>query len=209
MRVLHSADKKGSRRRQGAVTRFVLFAALAVAGAVVALRLGYAPVAAPTVTADFTALTDTGGAPAASRLGGHYTLVAYGYTSCPEACPATLTKLHVVLTALKSDVPDLVPVFVTLDPEHDTPEVLAAYVQHFDPRIVGLTGSRAALEASAARLSALPQDPSNARTPDGGPNHAVRLYLLGPDHALLHTYELGDATSLIANDLRRRVTPTG
>jgi protein SCO1/2 len=198
-----------ARRKRSSVTQFVLFAALAIAGTVVALRLGYAPANPPAVTADFTALTDTDGKPAAMRLAGHYKLVAYGYTSCPEACPATLTKMHVVLTALRSDMPTLVPVFVTLDPEHDTPDVLASYVQHFDPRVVGITGARAALEASAARLSVLPRDAASARTPDGGPNHAVRLYLLGPDNAVLQSYELADATSLIANDLRRRVAPTG
>jgi protein SCO1/2 len=189
--------------------RALLLLAVATLGIFVALHLGLGPVA-PTVTARFDGLVDTAGRPFASlEATGRYKLVAYGYTACPDACPATLTKLHAVLESLSADTAPLTPVFITLDPAHDTAAVLAAYVHHFDSRIVGLTGDLQSLQQSAAQLSALPTEPEPAQTPDGGPNHAVRLYLLSPQNALLRTYELEDPTHLIASDVHRRLAPTG
>lgn len=189
--------------------RPVLLIAVATLGVFVALHLGLGP-AAPTVTAQFDGLVDTAGRPfAALEANGRFKLVAYGYTACPDACPATLTKVHAVLGTLSADTAPITPVFITLDPAHDTADVLAAYVHHFDPRIVGLTGDLKQLQRSAAQLGALPTEPGSAQTPDGGPNHAVRLYLLSPQNVLLRTYELEDPTHLIASDVHRRLAPTG
>jgi len=174
-----------------------------------ALRLGYGPTVSAQVTANFSGLMDTQGRSVdATALAGRYKLVAFGYTACPEACPATLTKLHAVLNTLSADKATLTPIFITLDPGHDTAEVLEAYVRHFDPRIVGLTGDLTSLQQSAAQLGALPGEPGAAQTPDGGPNHAVRLYLLSPQNTLLRTYEIADPTGLIASDVQRRLAPT-
>lgn len=197
-------------RRRALGVRAVLLAVVAAAGVWLALHLGLGPTASPApVVANFDGLVDTGGRPfVTAQYTGRYKLLAYGYTSCPDACPATLTKLHAVLNSVADAAAPLLPLFVTLDPAHDTAEVLGAYVQHFDARIVGLTGDREQLQRSATRLNALPMDPAAAQTPDGGPNHAVRLYLLAPDNTLLRTYELTDPTPLIVSDVRRYL-PTG
>ena len=127
--------------------RIVWYTVAAGMGIAFAVGLGVGALkrpVAPVTVADFTGLVDgLGRTTDALGLGDHYKLVAYGYTACPEACPATLTKMHLVVAALGDDLHGLVPLFVTLDPEHDTPDVLTAYVQHFDPRIIGLTGASA------------------------------------------------------------------
>lgn len=186
-----------------------LGAAGLLAGALAALLLGLGhrravPPLAP--AAVFEGLTAGDGRPvAALSLAGHYKVVAFGYTACPDACPTTLTKLHAILTAVGPGRDALLPLFVTLDPVRDTPDVLRAYTAHFDARIVGLTGAVDAVRRSAASLSALPPDPAAATTPEGAPNHAVGLYLLGPDNRLVRRYDLQDPTALVANDLRQRL----
>ncbi len=105
-----------------------------------------------------------GNAPASSGIGGPFaltdpngktvtdadfkgepTLVFFGYTHCPDICPTTLSDLSQVLNALGPDK-RAAALFITLDPERDTPAVLKDYLSSFDPRIVGLTGSRAAID---------------------------------------------------------------
>jgi protein SCO1/2 len=133
-----------------------------------------------------------------------YKLLAFGYTQCPEACPATLMKLRVVLTGLGSPESPVVPLFVTIDPEHDTPGVLGEYTARFDPRIVAISGDRSRLERYARAYGALPPADAGGQPADGT-THAVRIYLLAPDNSLLTTYALTDPTPLVVADVERRV----
>jgi len=72
---------------------------------------------------------------------GKVTVVFFGYTQCPDVCPTTMAELAEVKRALGPDGDKVQGVFVTLDPERDTPEVLKAYVKNFDPSFVALRGS--------------------------------------------------------------------
>ena len=91
--------------------------------------------------------TRTGKTVTEASLQGHPTLVFFGYTHCPDVCPTTLSDLSQMLEALGPGKTAGV-VFITVDPERDTPAVLKDYLSSFDPRIVGLTGSRAAVDAA-------------------------------------------------------------
>ncbi|MEK7245477.1 MAG: SCO family protein, partial [Pseudomonadota bacterium] len=72
---------------------------------------------------------------------GYFTLVFFGFTMCPDVCPTTLQNIATVMQLLGDDGANIRPLFVTVDPERDTPATLAGYVTIFDPRIVGLTGT--------------------------------------------------------------------
>ena len=97
------------------------------------------------------ALVDQSGAPfTAERLRGAPALMYFGFTRCPDVCPATLATLAQVLRARTA--PHLRVIFVTVDPARDTPPLLAAYVHAFDAHFIGLTGSPGAIGALAARL---------------------------------------------------------
>ncbi|KFC70779.1 SCO1/SenC/PrrC protein precursor [Bosea sp. LC85] len=75
-------------------------------------------------------------------------LVFFGFTHCPDICPTKLFEISEVLRAAGPKGERLRALFISVDPERDTPEVLKSYIGSFDPRIVGLTGDRAAIDAT-------------------------------------------------------------
>ncbi len=108
-------------------------------------------------------LTGDNGQPvSAEDLRGKVVLMYFGYTHCPDVCPLTMTHLHSVMRRLGSDADKVRIVFVSVDPTRDTPEVLHQYVQAFDPRAIGVTGSmrqvRALTKAYRVAFDADPPD---------------------------------------------------
>ena len=132
-----------------------------------------------------------------------FKLVVFGYTHCPDVCPITLLKLREVLNALGSEDRRIVPLFVTVDPVHDTGEVLAQYTAAFDSRIIGITGTKHDLRAFAEAYALMPQESASTGHEDM-PVHSAMIYLLGPDNATLGVYGPADATRAIAADILRR-----
>ncbi len=80
---------------------------------------------------------------------GRYMLIFFGFTHCPDICPAELQVMAGAMDQLGDKAKKVVPIFITLDPERDTPEAVGAYVKNFGPNIVGLTGSMDAVAAAA------------------------------------------------------------
>ena len=114
-------------------------AALAVA-AFVTLRDRDAP-AVSSIGGPFALTASNGKTVTQKDFAGEPTLIFFGYTHCPDVCPATLFELSEALRALGPDR-KAAALFITVDPERDTPEVLKDYLSSFDPRIVGVTGRR-------------------------------------------------------------------
>jgi protein SCO1/2 len=95
-------------------------------------------------------LTDQNGKRLSSEsLKGKPSAIFFGFTHCPEVCPTTLFDLTQDLEAMGADAAKLNVVFVTVDPERDTPDLIKTYLSSFDPRIVGLTGTEAEIIAAA------------------------------------------------------------
>lgn len=84
----------------------------------------------------------------ADDLEGDVALVFFGFTRCPDVCPFTMAQLSSVYSEL-GEPDDLKVVLVTVDPEHDTPEVVGGYVERFDPSFIGLTGTNSQIAAAA------------------------------------------------------------
>ncbi|MFQ5419826.1 MAG: SCO family protein [Anaerolineae bacterium] len=103
------------------------------------------PIPAPDVT-----LTAVSGDAHLSDFQGEIMLIYFGYTYCPDICPATLSDLAKVQRAADDDGGDLQVVMITIDPERDTPAALADYVAHFHPSFVGLSGTQEQIAAAAA-----------------------------------------------------------
>jgi protein SCO1/2 len=102
-------------------------------------------------------------------------VVLFGYTNCDDVCPTSLFEVSVLLSGLGPQGDRLPVLFVTVDPEHDTPEQLKTYLEAFDSRIIGLTGSRDQVAAVAAAFAA----PLNkGKAADEGKKHLSQLFFM-------------------------------
>ena len=104
----------------------------------------------------------------------------FGFTHCPDVCPTTLSEFTSLLQQLGADAADFTPVFVTVDPERDTQQVLAEYMQAFDPRIVALTGARDQVDAVVRDLKAY-YEKQPLEGDDYSMNHTSTVYLMNRD----------------------------
>lgn len=132
------------------------------------------------------ALTDQHGKTVTDRdFAGRYRLVYFGYSYCPDVCPTDLAKLGQALRMVEKADPALgqriVPIFITVDPERDTPAVVGRFVANFHPRMVGLTGSPEAIARTAKEFGVWYQKQPPA-TPGGGylVNHTAATYMMDP-----------------------------
>lgn len=134
-----------------------------------------------------------GGAVTSEDFRGRFQLLTFGFTSCPDVCPTTLLELQQVLAALGERAAQLQPIFVTLDPQRDTPAVVEAYTQAFDPRIVGLTGPEALVRRAAESFRVRMR---KVQEPGAKPDvytieHTAGSFLLGRDGQLLERIAYG------------------
>ena len=117
----------------------------------------------------------------AARLVGHWLLVYFGYTECPDICPAALTRMNSVLSLLGSSGPEILPVFITLDPGNDTPERLRIFSARFNSKLVALTGSPAAITEAASRFGIV----WNRGAGSHGIDHEALWYVVSPDSEIV------------------------
>ena len=131
------------------------------------LMLGRGEIGGP-----FTLTDHTGARRSLADFRGKVVLLYFGYTYCPDVCPTDLAQIAALLRSLGPKAP-VEAVYVTVDPERDTPGHLAAYLGAFDPRIVGLTGSVEEVRAVAERYKAY-----FAKAPAGLMEHSANFYVL-------------------------------
>lgn len=160
-------------------------------------------VSPPHPAPDFV-LTDQFGRP--FRLAdqrGKPVLMFFGYTSCPDVCPATMLQFKAVRESLGRDGDRVSFIFVTVDPERDTPERLRDYVERFDPAIVGLTGSPSEVEAVLSRYGVVAEKvPLGDSKASYLVNHTALTYLIGPDGLVRVMFPHGTPTADIVHDVR-------
>jgi protein SCO1/2 len=160
-------------------------------------------------------LTDHNGRPAKlSQYRGKTVFFAFGFTHCPSICPATLAHFVAIKEALPADVRDKVQfLFVSVDPQRDSPERLKEWVTFFDPDFIGLTGDTTKLRGIAYKYKATytmgrpaADDPKNYQV-----DHSADAYLIGPDGKWMMSYpfeELPKAHS-IAGDIAKVAAQPG
>ena len=136
------------------------------------------------------------------RYQGDVLLVFFGYTSCPDVCPTTLSEMKRVKAALGEAAEDVQVVFVTVDPDRDTVDKLDSYVSLFDPSFIGLTGSTEALEIAWKDYGVFREIDTESETAAGYlVNHSSRLYLINPEGDLAVTFSYGTPPEDIAKDV--------
>jgi protein SCO1 len=153
-------------------------------------------------TPDFT-LTAAGNNPVSlSDFRGQYVFIYYGYTFCPDFCPATLAKLARVREGLGDDAGRMQVVMVTVDPERDTPETLAEYVSLFDPTFVGLSGTTDEIDAAGQPYGIFYQKNEGSAATGYLVDHSTRTYLIDPEGKARVAYPHDAAVEDIVADLR-------
>jgi protein SCO1/2 len=120
---------------------------------------------------------------------GKFMLVYFGYTHCPDACPTTLSDMGAAIDKLPAaDRAKIVPVFITIDPERDTPDLMGDYAHAFGPEFVGLTGSKTAIAAAEKEYHVYAVRHPMAHG-DYAMDHSSIIYLIGPDGKFLGVIE--------------------
>lgn len=175
------------------------------------LSMAEESVAALTSPASGRVLTFTdhkGRAVSEKNFAGRFMLVFFGYTSCPDICPTGLQTLGRAVDALGDAGRNVQPVFITIDPKRDTPKVLAGYVGHFHPRLVGLTGTTAQIAAAARAYDVHAEKVGGENSLEYSINHTAMMYLIGPDGAGLEMFDHGVAAEEITARVRSHLKAT-
>jgi cytochrome oxidase Cu insertion factor (SCO1/SenC/PrrC family) len=156
-------------------------------------------------------LTDQFGKPRSDAdFRGQYMLVFFGFTNCPDICPIELQTMSDALDRLDAkQVAQITPIFITVDPARDTPDVLRAYVANFHPRLVALTGSTEAIGTVAKSYRVFYAKATGASAPSDPAayilNHSAVVYLMGPTGEYVAHFNPGTTAQAMAEDLRDRL----
>lgn len=130
----------------------------------------------------FALTDDTGTRVTEKDYRGRYMLVFFGFTSCPDICPAGLQLISAALENLGPKADRIAPIFVSVDPERDTPEKLAAYVKNFNARFIGLTGTPEEIAGVTKAYKVYFKKVPNETKPDEyGMDHTSIIYLMDPN----------------------------
>ncbi len=165
------------------------------------------PLAGSGVGGPFALVDQDGRAVTDRTYAGKWRLMYFGYTYCPDVCPVDVQKIAQGMKLFAAADParakTVVPIFVTVDPERDTPAVLKTFVRAFSPDMVGLTGSPAQAEAArkAFRVYAKPQGSGRDYLVD----HTAIIYLMDPANKPVSFLDHGATPQAIAAELKTYV----
>lgn len=154
-------------------------------------------------------LVDQDGQPRTERdFHGRWMLAYFGYSFCPDICPTELATMATALDLLPAEVAaQISPVFITIDPERDTPAQLKNYVPLFHPRLIGLTGTPAQVAPVVKAFRVFAEKRVVEGASDYLMDHSSLFYLLGPDGRLRTIVRGGIPAEQLAASLSRRIAP--
>ena len=191
-------------------SRLILIIAAFVAGLVLCLSVvllvaqrGSVPLPqASAVGGPFKLIDQNGRTVTEQDMMGKPFLVFFGFTHCPDVCPTTLFDISEVFRKLGPDAARAAAVFITVDPERDTPEAMKSYLSSFDPHLLGLTGDEAAVDGVIKTYRAYSKKVPN---PDGSytMDHTALVYLMDKDGRFVAPFNLKRRPEDSATDLRR------
>ena len=189
------------------VSAFVAGLAVSLAAVLWLVNPRVAPPGAPPTAAiggPFRLLDQNGRTVTDADLKGHPFLVFFGFTHCPDVCPTTLYEVSEILRKLGPDADRVGALFITVDPERDTPEALKDYLSSFDPHLSGLTGDPAAVAAVAKAyrvyFKKMPLD-QGGYTMD----HTAIVYLMDKQGRFVSPFSLKRSTEASVAELRKHI----
>ena len=191
-------------RRDVPLTLRVRASIALVVAFVATLSICHSSAAPVTVGGPFTLMASDGTTVTDQTYRGKWLLVVFGYTSCPEVCPTTLYDIATALKLLGPDAAQLQPIFITVDPERDTADVLAEYIGAIDPRIVGLTGSPQQVADAAAQYGAYSERHiTGTGAGDYVVDHSTYIYIMDPNGRFVRGLDFGMPGERIVEALRK------
>jgi len=182
---------------------FVAALGVSFAGVLWFMRGDASPVTQASLVGGPFKLTDQDGKAVTDQdLKGKPFLVFFGFTHCPDVCPTALFEVSEVLRALGKDADKTQALFVTVDPERDTPQVMKDYLQSFDPHLRGLTGDDASI-AQTAKAYRVYYKKVPLDSGDYTMDHTALVYLMDKDGRFVAPFNLKRTPEAAAADLRR------
>ena len=152
----------------------------------------------PLIGGPFTLQTADGKSVTDKDLIGHPYLVYFGYTHCPDVCPTTLAQISDVLAKLPGK--PVKTLFITVDPERDSPALMGDYVSSFDPRIVGLSGSPAEVDKTEKEFRVYARK-SPGKDGDYAMDHSSVVYLMDRSGHFVEAFNLDRSATESAHEL--------
>ena len=160
----------------------------------------------PPLFADFELTDHRGMIQTEEDFKGRWMLVFFGFTNCPDVCPTTLSEVAAVMEGLGDEAAKVQPIFITIDPERDTPTALAEYVPLFDAGIIGLTGTPEQIAATSETFPIFFERIEEATAPGGYTmGHTSHLFLFDPRAGFANSWPYGTPAEEILADLRKRI----
>ncbi len=136
---------------------------------------------------------------------GKFMLVYFGFTHCPDICPTTLLMMAQALKTLGKEAAEITPIFITLDPKRDTPQVMGTYVKNFYPDLVGLSGSKEQIAAVADRYKVYYSLVKNDSAMGYMVDHSGFVYLMDPQGKYLTHFSHTMPLQAMVSGLRKYV----
>lgn len=161
----------------------------------------------PVIKSDFELVDQDGRLVRGEDLRGKLQLVFFGFTTCPDICPTTLTKITATLEELGADADTLHPVLMTVDPERDTPAVLKEYLGAFDPRIIGLTGTPEQVKVALRNFRVF----ASKNWLEGGDytmDHSTFVYLMDQNGDYLSHFSASGSEDELVAGIRKAIAQT-
>lgn len=195
-------------KRSPTLLIYLLLAALVASGALwmVGDRMAGSARSVSTGTATiggpFSLIDQNGKRVTNADYSGRTMVIYFGYTHCPDICPVTLSVIAEALSKLGDDEKRIVPIFVTVDPERDTPQILNAYLAAFGPHFVGLTGNAQEIGLIKKEYHVY----SEKQPMPGGDyavNHSNTIYVMGPDGSFVDNFDETLGPDKMAERLRK------
>jgi protein SCO1/2 len=137
---------------------------------------------------------------------GKLMLVFFGYSYCPDICPTELQVMTDALNMLGDDAVKIQPLFITVDPQRDTPEQLATYMKNFHPSLLGLSGSPQAVDAAVKAYRAYSAKVQGGDADNYLMDHSAIVYLIGPDGRYITHFRYSVTSAAMAAGLRRHLS---
>jgi protein SCO1 len=195
--------------KPSATFALLIAGALVLAGCQAAAPAAEPPLAGAAIGGDFALTASDGRTVRWDDFAGKYRIVYFGYAFCPDVCPTDMQRVAQGLKVLKASDPGLAakiqPLFITIDPERDTPKVVGEFAAAFSPDLIGLTGTPDQIAAAAKAFKVFYQ--KGAAVEGGGylVDHSNIVYLFGPEGEPLATLPVDQGGDAVAAELRQWV----